>query len=413
MTLFRKAARFATAALLFSGFIFATGCGDTFRPIADPINTPGGDPQSSDNVAVIHSNGSRSANVSFINVSGDTNVGNKLIGVGPGFGSYDPSHTIVFVPNNATNSVSVVSTTVTNAVSVGLQPGSNVVGVVPVSNVVLTLNASGNTECAVASIGLIDPSSYSNYGNICLTVSPSFAVAANGKLYATNPTAGTLSVVDYANTAVLGAVPVGTNPVHAVFSLESAYVFVINKGSNDISVVDTNTRTVVATVPTGGVAPVFGFLDRTLNRLYVVNQGSNNVSVFDASNAVGLRALTSVPITVGPSPNTVTVISDGSKAYVGNTGSNKVTVISTLNFTTREITVGSDPAATVVYVAASRNGSKVYAATVAPGNLANGTSVISTSTDSVVTTIPAPPQDTACTTNCVLQVPVQIAGGRT
>ena len=71
-------------------------------------------------------------------------------------------------------------------------------------------------------------------------------------------------------------------------------------------------------------------VDPTLNRLYVTNTGDNTVSVFDASNvnpsnspAIPLLAT----VTVGTGPIGVTALTDGTKFYVANAGSNDVTVV--------------------------------------------------------------------------------------
>lgn len=74
-------------------------------------------------------------------------------------------------------------------------------------------------------------------------------------------------------------------------------------------------------------------------RAYVTNHGSSNVSVIDtATNTV------SATVDVGVDPFGVAITADGKFVYVTNTGSNNVSVIDTAtNKVVAEITVGSRP----------------------------------------------------------------------
>ena len=72
-----------------------------------------------------------------------------------------------------------------------------------------------------------------------------------------------------------------------------------------------------------------------------MNQGSNNVSVINTSTN-----LVTATIAVGNNPGGVSVCPDGSKVYVVNQGSNNVSVINTsTNLVTATITVGEYPQA--------------------------------------------------------------------
>ena len=74
---------------------------------------------------------------------------------------------------------------------------------------------------------------------------------------------------------------------------------------------------------------------------YISNQNSNNVSVINtATNTV------TATVTVGTNPLGVAVSPDGTRAYVTNFGANTVSVINTAtNTVTATITVGTGPAA--------------------------------------------------------------------
>jgi YVTN family beta-propeller protein len=78
----------------------------------------------------------------------------------------------------------------------------------------------------------------------------------------------------------------GTSPVGLTLPSTSARAYVANQNSNNVSVIDTATNTVVATVAVG-TFPFGVALTPDGTRAYVTNQNSNNVSVVDiATNTV-------------------------------------------------------------------------------------------------------------------------------
>src|SRR5271157_1946700 len=90
------------------------------------------------------------------------------------------------------------------------------------------------------------------------------------------------------------------------------FAYITNSGSNNVSVIDTATNTVTATVSVGynpiGVAVI---PDGT--KIYVINYGSNNISIIDiATNNV------TATVNVGNDPWGVAVTPDGTKVYVTN-----------------------------------------------------------------------------------------------
>jgi YVTN family beta-propeller protein len=93
------------------------------------------------------------------------------------------------------------------------------------------------------------------------------------------------------------------------------FAYVTNRTSaGTVSVIDTATNTVVATVGVGSF-PLSVAVTPNGQRAYVTNQSSNNVSVIDtATNAV----VATVP--VGLAPKGVAITPDGKLAYVANGG---------------------------------------------------------------------------------------------
>jgi YVTN family beta-propeller protein len=87
-------------------------------------------------------------------------------------------------------------------------------------------------------------------------------------------------------------------------------VFVANRDSNTVSVIDSSTNTVLATIPVG-LQPAQVEVSPTGQRVYVTNQGSDTVSVIDVAS---LTVIATIP--VGDGPYGVAASPDNQKVYV-------------------------------------------------------------------------------------------------
>ncbi|MBV9872499.1 MAG: protein kinase, partial [Frankiaceae bacterium] len=126
---------------------------------------------------------------------------------------------------------------------------------------------------------------------------------------------------------------------------------------------------------TVGSQPGTPVLSRAGRDVLVSNSGSNSVSVI--STITG-RRVTTVP--VGSKPATPVLSRDGQYVFVADTGSNEVSVISTV--TTRRVAtvhVGSRPGAPVL----SRDGSEIYV----PNSGSGSVTVVSTTTFRPIATV--------------------------
>ena len=162
--------------------------------------------------------------------------------------------------------------------------------------------------------------------------------------------------------------------------------YITNQGSNTMSVINTETNTVTATVPVGA-GPYGVAVTPDDSKVYITNNGSNSVSVIEtATNAVVATIL------VENGPIGVAVTPDGGKAYIANTSSESVTIIDTAsNTVTGRIFVGDFHLATGVAV--TPDGTKVYVTSLNSGGLFNvsaAVSVIDKATNTVVTVLPGP-----------------------
>ncbi len=188
--------------------------------------------------------------------------------------------------------------------------------------------------------------------------------------YITNGDSNSVSVIDTATNKVTATIPVGSSPMCAAISPDGTKVYVANSRSNDISIIDTATNIVKATVPLGS-SPQGIAITPDGKKVYVAINLKNTLAVIDtATNTITSR------VNVGKSPSGVAVSSDGKKVYVTNKGDNTLSVIDTAsNTVTATVPVGSGPEE----VAATPDGTKVYVVNYDSGSL----SVIDTATNKV------------------------------
>jgi YVTN family beta-propeller protein len=312
----------------------------------------------------------------------------------------------------STTQVGASALFVANAATLTLPTGSNPVATVFGTSEAYILNAGSGAICPNFSVIAIATNAVSN--TLCIGSAPTYGVQTGNNVFILDKVLNQVNVYSTQQQKFIASIPVGTTPVFATLSFDGNFVYVVNQGSSDISIIDANALTVVSTVASGGSGPITAFLDRSLVRLYVLNQANTTVASF---NALGNSTL--VPLgaaTVGPNPVNLTVLQGGNRAFSANFGNNTLTEINTGSFTTKTITIGTDPSALVTDVASSSDGSKLYAASVTSGNFINGVTVIRTSDEVVVNTLLAPKQDSNCVTTtaspCALQQPQQFLGGR-
>jgi YVTN family beta-propeller protein len=210
-----------------------------------------------------------------------------------------------------------------------------------------------------------------------------FGVAAhpNGtRVYVTNGV--TVSVIDTLTNTVVATIPVGSQPHGVAVHPNGTRLYVVNGGSNTVFVIDTATNAVVKTITIPGSSPSphpFGVAvhpDGTW--VYVTNLYRGTVSVIRTSDNTVFAT-----IPVGAYPRGVTVHPDGTWVYVANNGSGNVSVIDTVtNTVVATIAVGGEPFGIAVHP----DGTWVYVANYKAD--ATTVSVIRTSDNTVFATIP-------------------------
>src|ERR1039457_316336 len=180
--------------------VIELGCGDQYRPIANPIVSPGGQPQTTHFAYVLNYNPVGNGSNTKIDVSGDTNLQVVSTGLGSVAQAFQGSVAgAIFVANRDSDTVSEFTLISTPAViNIGLYPGSRPVG----------LAASTTTSMYVVNSGTT---------SVC-------------------PLTGSLSVIDTSSLVVSSTVCVGVNPGPVVQLPSGGNVYVANLGDNSISV---------------------------------------------------------------------------------------------------------------------------------------------------------------------------------
>jgi YVTN family beta-propeller protein len=392
------------------------GCGDQYRPVANPIIGPGGQPQLTHYAYVVSNNPTGSGSAMQLNVSGDSVTSVQTTGLGSNYESFLSTSTdAVLVSNGGDDTVSEFTVSVTGVVTtINLPAGSHPVVVTSTqAGVTYALNSKPNSTCPNSgSISTISNPTLVVSSTICVGVNPIAMVqaASGGRVFVINQGDNSVWAYDPSINSIVGIFNMsnglGLNPVALAPSADANYVFVVNAGDGvnpgTLNIIGANTF-VVTSVPLG-VRPTFAFFDPSLVRLYVTNSGSNTVSVFDASN-INQNNSPSIPLlgttAVGTNPVGVTALPDGTRFFVANSGSNNVTDASATSFAvlnTIPLPTGSNP----VFIASEPTSSKIYVAN------QSSVSIIATANDTLTTNVPAPAQNPNCTSSCALQQPVMI-----
>ena len=109
---------------------------------------------------------------------------------------------------------------------------------------------------------------------------------------------------------------------------EEFRVYVTNKGTDNISVIETATGEVIATVP-GGDAPRELAVMPDSSKVYVTNEASDTITVIETLTNTVVATITDV----GPFPVGIDITPDGSRAYVCSWAGSDVWVIDTASNT--------------------------------------------------------------------------------
>lgn len=124
---------------------------------------------------------------------------------------------------------------------------------------------------------------------------------------------------------VIATIPVGVDPRSLILSPDGERLYVVNFGSNNISVIDTLSNKVINTFQVGSAPGINNIaIDKGGLHLYIPNNADNTVSIVDTSTDKVSKS-----ILVGNSPISSVITPDDGKVFVANMQDNSISVINT------------------------------------------------------------------------------------
>lgn len=386
----------AAGALLMLSLI--AGCGAQYRTVVTPVSTSGPPSQINSYAVVVTapctnasltlptatatscSSASATGNygdVTLLNYSGDTIVDQALLGPNPIAFALDGSstygHTLnadktlsSFAPSTNLETKDIQRSTLSTTGTVGnflafnsssfylIDTAANSVdflsGAVPAIQQTVAFANTGTSGL----INLVGANSVQRIYAIS-----QFANSASGDC--SNPSGvtatGAVSGIDTSTNTIIGSpISVGVCPVYGIMSSDGRRVFVLNRGSGTISVIDSQKNVADSAHPTinlgASSGPVYAEFIPNTNYLVTANYDDNSISVVkvgldvygnDASDfGTVVAKITDASLN---KPSSLTVLADGSRLYVANEGSgvlqsDNITVkgtVSVVNLTTYSV----------------------------------------------------------------------------
>ena len=380
-----SAVKGVVATLALGAFALA-GCGNQYRPVVSSINPVGPAAQTEKFAVVISSPLSTNPAVpvtpgaglvTTVDFSGDTILDTTVIGQDPQYLMLDVGGSEAYVINgdSTLNSFGVSTSLLASSVNTSTLPaGSHPVSIYPQGSELYIAQqgqTSGTAGFIPETIGQytgIPPAIKSQLpigtGNVLYTVGSPNGIRAYALSTTGTTTGGYVSAIETGTNTVSAQIPVGSNPVYGVMSVDASVsgsparrAFVLNNGSGTVSVINAQTNTLdtfsanngnVGTIAVG-VAPVWADLVPTRNEVIVANAGNGttpgSVSVIsiplcsqatvssnpncDPNNPVDAAGFGTVTATiplgpagsqVGVNPVVIAALADGSQAFVANAG---------------------------------------------------------------------------------------------
>ena len=114
MRVLRKSAFFLVIAFL---LLIEVGCGDQYRPVANPIVSPGGQPQKLHFAWVLNTNPNGNGSVTEIDVSGDSSLSVNSMGVGTSVEAFPSNSLSLYVANAGDDTVMQYLPTLAGAIT--------------------------------------------------------------------------------------------------------------------------------------------------------------------------------------------------------------------------------------------------------------------------------------------------------
>jgi len=393
------------------------GCGNMYRPVVTPVRPTGPSPApTAYAVAITQPTGAAAGIATVLDFSGDTVLAQATIGDlpldftldAPGATAYtiDRDGSLSDIPISTSLQTKNVSTSTltSTAIPINTIAGSGVLYVVDQASDqldVLSGTPPGLKQAIQFPLGLINlagRTTSARFYAISQNVGPTVCAAPS-----LVTTTGVASALEASTNSISATIPVGICPVYGLGSADGLRAFILNRGSGTVTVIDAQKNTLDTQInPNTGLpnstlalpaGPVYAELYDTTSQLVTANYDSNTISVIDVTtDAFDNDAPTFGTIhnvTVGDGPSSVTVLQDGSRAYVANSKDGTVSIVNLSSYTVEgTITLPLNPDGTTPHprtIVSTYNypTGKVYVTSPDSDNLV----ILRTDTDSVDATL--------------------------
>jgi DNA-binding beta-propeller fold protein YncE len=275
--------------------LLAAGCGNTYRPVVAAIAPvgPAGQPTK---YAVAISSAGPTANglMTLVDFSGDTILDTTLIGLNPYYFILANSSEGETLNSDGTLTAFDVSTSLieSQVLQSTLYSNSNAVSMTEAGSSLYIAEAGRDS---VAQATSLPPGIIQEFNT---TLPPVYIVGISGapRVFALVPAAtaaanGSSVTIDTTSNTVTNTIPVGINPTYGVMTADTRRAFILNKGSNNVTVINSQSNALdtfyangcnpaISTTPctvsstiSAGVAPVWADFSPLMNELVIANQG--------------------------------------------------------------------------------------------------------------------------------------------
>jgi|GEM_PF-445577 YVTN family beta-propeller protein len=154
--------------------------------------------------------------------------------------------------------------------------------------------------------------------------------------YITNYGTNTVSFIDTDTRTVTRTVAVGTNPRGAAVGASGFSLYVVNEGGT-ISVLSTTSGSVYATITTGGT-PKGIVVNDDETFAYVADYTANKVHIIDIITKTVVKS-----VTVGANPSGIGIDPMGEYVYVANRTGNSISILTSSGLIAGTVAVGAGP----------------------------------------------------------------------
>jgi YVTN family beta-propeller protein len=309
--------------------LICASCGETYRPVAQPIQGLQPSPAPSHFMASINSDGVGNnhrdrGSVSSINVSGDSLRGELRVGMVPVHAALIPSGSLLYIANSGEDTISGNSvSSPTGSVTISLPPSP--------SATITQASGTGSTATYTYSGG----TGLFSVGDK-VYVSGSTTASFNGAFTVTAAGGNSFSVANSTTVSESESFGAQAKVPNAVFvnSAENNNIYVAGYGTDALYVINTSTQAVTASVAVDS-HPVAVAQAPAAQKVYVANQGNSasggSVSVVDTvSNTVAktmcLAGGAAPSCSTGPVPVWAVARADSGRVYVLSTNGTIYTI---------------------------------------------------------------------------------------